>query len=72
MYRIIGKDQYDKNVADLTKEYEKKKAEICKKYGIKPEHYDMIADILGNENFKNNINLLVCYCYFSSDCYNGY
>ena len=55
MLRFISKEEYQQNVKNLENQYEAKKAAICKKYGIKPIHYDMICEIISNEDFKNNI-----------------
>lgn len=47
-----SKEEIAKKEKELTQKYEKKKAEICKKYGIKPKQYDMIAEITSNEAFR--------------------
>lgn len=53
--RVISREQYNKNTENLMQKYENEKASICTKYGIKPANYDMIAEIIANEEFKRNI-----------------
>ena len=53
--KIITKKQYEKNVKKLEEKYLKDTAYICEKYDISPLQYEMFAEIIANEKFKQEI-----------------
>ena len=53
--KIITKTQYEKNKKELEEKYLKDTAKICEKYNISTLQYEMFAEIIANEKFKEEI-----------------
>lgn len=56
--RIISKETYKENKERLMSEYKDNIKNICKKFNISQQTYDLISSILKNEKFKDSIDEL--------------